>query len=131
MNENQASDEVTDAIAFIEVHRQEAVKESGMAHACAEALRKLHELLEQVKTEVQQAPGANGNSPNLEAVNQEIRKVKSLAGNAGHQNNGQRHQHGKPKQQQPQQPHQQPRGAPQGPGRNKGRRSMGRSSNGR
>jgi hypothetical protein len=130
MNEEQVSDEVTDAIAFIEVHRQEAVKESGLAHACAEALRKLHELLEQVKTEAQQIPGANGHSPNLEAVNQEIRKVKSLAGNAGHQN-GQRHQHGKPKNQQPQQPHQQPRGAPHGPGRNKGRRSMGRSSNGR
>jgi hypothetical protein len=46
MNDELASDEVTDAIAFIEVHRQEAVKESGMAHACAEALRKLHELLE-------------------------------------------------------------------------------------
>jgi hypothetical protein len=132
MNEEQVSDEVTDAIAFIEVHRQEAVKESGMAHACSEALRKLHELLEQVKTEAQQTPNANGHSPNLEAVNQEIRKVKSLAGNAGHQN-GPRHQHGKPKQHQPQQ-NQPPRtGAPHGQGqaRNKGRRSMGRSSNGR
>jgi hypothetical protein len=136
MNERHVSDEVTDAIAFIEVHRQDAVRESGMAHACSEALRKLHELLEQVRAEAQQRPDANGHSPNLEAVNQEIRKVKSLAGNAGH-NNGPRHQHGKPKQHQPQghpprsgAPHGQGQGQGQGPGRNKGRRSMGRSSNG-
>ena len=40
------SDEVIDAIAQIELQRQEMEKEAGLAAACNEALRKLHELLE-------------------------------------------------------------------------------------
>jgi hypothetical protein len=122
MNDELASDEVTDAIAHIEMHRQEAVKESGLAHACAEALRKLHDLLEQVRAETQQTSPQGGHSPDLEAVNVEIRKVKSLAGNAGHDNS---QRPARAKQQQPQQPS---RGGPHGPARNKGRRTMGRSS---
>jgi hypothetical protein len=108
MNEEIASDEVTDAIAHIEMHRQEAVKESGLAHACAEALRKLHELLEQVRTEVQQKQPQGGHSADLEAVNIEIRKVKSLAGNAGHDSP----RPARAKQQTPP-----PRGGPHGSGR--------------
>ena len=37
------SDETLDAIAYIEMHRQEAAREAGIAAACSEALRKLHE----------------------------------------------------------------------------------------
>jgi hypothetical protein len=123
MNDEIASDEVTDAIAHIEMHRQESVKESGLAHACAEALRKLNELLEQVRAETQQTLPQGARSPNLEAVTQEIRKVKSLAGNAGH--------HDTPRPARPKQPQQQQqpsRGGPHGQPRNKGRRSMGRSN---
>ena len=49
MHGEMASDEVTDSIALIEMHRQEAQKETGLAAACSEALRKLNELLEQEK----------------------------------------------------------------------------------
>ena len=43
----KVSDEVIDAIAFIEMHRQEAAKESGAGVACAQALPKLQALLEE------------------------------------------------------------------------------------
>lgn len=122
MNDEIASDEVTDAIAHIEMHRQEAVKESGLAHACAEALRKLHLLLDQVRVQVQESVAQGAHSPDLEAVTQEIRKVKSLAGNAGHSHDTPRPQRAKQQQQQP------ARGGPHGPPRNKGRRTMGRGS---
>ena len=48
-----ASDEVIDGIAAIEMHRQGTEKESGLAAACSEALRKLHAMLEQEKEEIQ------------------------------------------------------------------------------
>jgi hypothetical protein len=136
MNDQLASDEVTDSIAHIEMHRQEAVKDSGLAHACSEALRKLQELLEQVKTGAEHDIPPGSRPINVEAVTQEIRKVKGMAGNANHnhgQNHGHNHGHnagqengrqqrggGQPQQQQPRPPHGQPR--------NKGRRSMGRNS---
>jgi len=47
------SDEVMDAIAQIELHRQEMEKEAGAAAACNEALRKLHELLEREREALQ------------------------------------------------------------------------------
>ena len=48
MASGKVSDEVIDAIAFIEMHRQEEEKESGAGAACAQALPKLQELLEQL-----------------------------------------------------------------------------------
>jgi bacterioferritin-associated ferredoxin len=121
-----ASDEVTDAIAFIEVHRQEAAKETSLGQACAEALRKLHELLEQERATSQPADPKGGNSVNVEAILQEIKKVKGLAGNS-HHDQGPR----PPRNNSNARPAQQQRPAPHGQPRNKGRRSMGRSSNGR
>ena len=53
MNTEMASDEVTDSIAHIEMHRQEMAKETSLASACNEALRKLHELLKQEQEELQ------------------------------------------------------------------------------
>jgi len=47
------SDEVTDGIAAIELHRQGTEQESGLAVACSEALRKLQALLEQEKEALQ------------------------------------------------------------------------------
>ena len=119
MNDEMVSDEVTDAIAHIEMHRQEAVKDSGLAHACSEALRKLHELLEETRSQAQAALPQGAHSPDVEAVTAEIRKVKSLAGNAGHDN---------PRPQRAKQHAPPNRTGPHGPPRNKGRRTMGRNS---
>jgi hypothetical protein len=126
MNSEIASDEVTDAIAHIEMHRQEAVKETNLGQACAEALRKLHELLEQERAASPEPDPKGGNSINIEAILQEIKKVKGLAGNS-HNDNSPRPQRNN--QRQPQQ--QQPRPGPHGQPRNKGRRTMGRTNNGR
>ena len=121
MNSEIASDEVTDSIAHIEMHRQEAVKEVGLASACSEALRKLHLLLDQVRAEEQVADPKGGHSLNIEAVNQEIKKVKGLAGNAGHDTPR------PPRNARPGGPAP-ARNTPHGAPRNKGRRTMGRSS---
>ncbi len=75
-----ATDEVIDLIAGIEMHRQEMAKESDLAAACNEALRKLHELLEREREALQShAPGAR-HSANIATVTSEIAKVKKLAG---------------------------------------------------
>ena len=109
------SDETLDAIAYIELHRQEMAKEAGVAAACNEALRKLHELLERER----QAPHEPGSrhAANIEAVAAEIERVKGLA------SAGTRPKQGRPKQRGQQRPgggpqHQMPRG--------KQRRTMGR-----
>jgi len=74
------SDEVMDAIAEIALHRQEMQKEAGLAAACNEALRKLHELLEREKQALQlHGPGAR-HAAHIEALAAEIERVKRLAG---------------------------------------------------
>ena len=95
--------------------RQEAAREAGIAAACSEALRKLHELLERER----QAPHEPGSrhAANIEAVAAEIERVKGLAGAAA------RPKQGRPRQRGHQRPgggqqHQAPRG--------KQRRTMGR-----
>ena len=107
------SDETVDAIAHIELHRQEMAKETGIAAACSEALRKLHELLERER-EAPHGPGTR-HAANIEAVTGEIERVKRLAGAAAQPKQG------RPKPRQPLGPGQQhhmPRG--------KQRRTMGR-----
>jgi hypothetical protein len=111
-----ATDEVTDAIAQIEMHRQEMQKESGPMGASREALRRLHELLEHERQALQlHGPGAS-QPANIEAVIAEIEKVKTLGG-AGNQGAGRGHMSGL-RQSQPSTQH--------SPARNKGRRTMGR-----
>jgi hypothetical protein len=118
MDAEMASDEVTDAIALIELYRQEKQKEAGLAAACGEALRKLHELLDQEKTAQQQ--GADTMHPfNITAVTNEIQRVRLLA-NAKPGPNSRRSR----LQRQPQQ-WARPDG-PRNPVRNKGRRNNGR-----
>ncbi len=118
MNTEMASDEVTDSIAHIEMVRQEAAKESGLAAACSEALRKLHELLRSERESAQNAPNA-GNSLNIEAVTREIDRVKKLAGGGSQPGRARETRPGK--QQSP------PRKGARGPARAKGRRPMGRN----
>lgn len=83
MDAAMPSDEVTDAIAHIEMHRQETVKEAGLATACEQALRKLHELLE---LERQAQPGSphTGDPLNIAAVTKEIGRVQGLAAARNH-----------------------------------------------
>lgn len=110
------SDEVMDAIAEIALHRQEMQKEAGLAAACNEALRKLHELLEREREALQlHGPGAR-HAEHIEALAAEIERVKRLA-SAG----------AKAKQGRPQ-PHNQVRpGPPHNLPRNKRRRTSGRN----
>jgi bacterioferritin-associated ferredoxin len=112
------SDEVMDAIAQIELHRQEMEKEAGVAAACNEALRKLHELLEREREALQlDGPGAR-NAAHIEALAAEIERVKSRAGAGA----GAKAKHGGPPPRNPVRP-----GPPHNLPRNKRRRTTGRS----
>ncbi|MFH1604931.1 MAG: hypothetical protein ABIH03_13605 [Pseudomonadota bacterium] len=118
MSTRLASDEVTDGIAAIEVHRQGTEKELGLAAACSEALRKLQAFLEQEKANLAlnlQDPIAQAN---VDAVENELRRVQSLAGIKG-----QGARNARPREQAG------PRldGNAHNPPRNRGRRNMGRS----
>ena len=120
MYNSLASDEVTDAIAHIEMHRQEMVKEAGVATACQESLRKLHELLDLERRALLPDGPHVGHQANVDAVTNEINRVKSLAGNAN-RNNANPNRHSRPGQ-----PQMQRQDGVRNPGRNKGRRTMGR-----
>ena len=115
----RATDELTDAIAYIEMQRQKQQKEGGGAVACGESLRKLHELLEQEKT-ASDPPGADAEKlANIEAVLQEIQRIQRMAGS---KNQGVAGRNSRPGQQ-----HQAPgRGGARQPARNRGRRPAGR-----
>jgi hypothetical protein len=81
MMAGKVSDEVMDAIAFIEMHRQETEKESGTGAACAQALPKLQELLDQLNTGI--AEPADVHAANVMAVTNDIARVKRFA-SGGH-----------------------------------------------
>lgn len=113
-----ASDEVTDAIALIEMQRQEMEKESGRAAASSEALRKLHELLDREKAAPQPHDPGTGYLANTEAVMIEIKRVQQLAGGKGEgkiAKNPSPHRH-----------QMSAHSGTRNPARNKGRRTMGR-----
>ena len=120
MSTRMASDEVTDEIAAIEMHRQGTDKESGLAAACSEALRKLHALLEQEKEALQQHGPDSVHAINVEAVEHQIARVQGMAGIKG-QGAAPRSAR-PPRGQQPAARPDKPRNAP----RNRGRRAMGR-----
>ena len=117
----RASDEVTDEIASIEMHRQEIERESGRAASCTYALPRLQEILQQEQGESQQGEDTPRvvNAANIEAVTAAINKVKSLAGGSG-----QRTSHKRPGPP----PQGQRRHAPPGGERHRGRRNAGRRS---
>ena len=119
MHTAMASDDVTDAIVQIEMHRKEMQKENGAIGAGNEALRRLHELLEQERQALQlHGPGA-GHPANIEAVAAEIEKVKVLSG-AGNHDALSGHVQGQREKPMPQS------SAPNHALRSKGRRTMGR-----
>ena len=113
------SDEVMDAIAQIELHRQDMEKEAGVAAACNEALRRLHELLEREREALQlHGPGAR-HAAHIEALAAEIERVKSRAGA------GAKAKHGRPPPRNPVRP-----GPPHNLPRNKRRRTTGAAADG-
>ena len=118
MSTGMATDEVTDMIAHIEMHRQEMAKETSLAAACGEALRKLHELLEQERAALQLHGTGTAHPANVEAVTIEIKRVKQMTGVTDPRSIS-------PKTRSRQQPVSRSN-APRNPARNKGRRTMGR-----
>lgn len=119
MSIRMASDEVTDGIAAIEMHRQGTEQESGLAAACSEALRKLHTLLEEEKEALRVNGPDTVHTINVEAVENEIRRVQSMVGIKGQ---GPMPRNARPPRgaqaPRPEKPHKSPR--------NRGRRNIGR-----
>lgn len=120
MNTEMASDEVTDGIAHIEMHRQEMAKETSLAAACNEALRKLQDLLKHEQEELQKNGPDSQHAANITALNGAIERVKRLA---GVKNPGPPSKDRRPEGRRQQSP---THGANPSPARNKGRRTMGR-----
>lgn len=120
MGAGTATDEVTDAIAHIEMHRQEMEKEAGLGAACSEALRKLHELLDREREALQLHGPGTVHAANVEAVTAEIKRVKNLALITS--------QGSIPKSARPGQRRMSWQNAPRNPSRrHRGRRTMGRT----
>jgi hypothetical protein len=113
-----AADDVTEAIAHIEMHRQGSAQEAGLATACNEALRKLHELLGREQEAAQRHGPGTRHPVNVDAIVTEIARVKKLMGTPTHSSLSKAPQPGK----HPVSMH----SATQSPARNKGRRTMGR-----
>lgn len=114
------SERVMDAMAQIEAHRQGMARESNIAAACNEALRRLHELLDDERKRLQSAgPGAE-HAEDIHAVTAEIERVKRLTDAAGKGGMPGHARPQRPKGMRPDQPHNRPR--------TKGRRTMGRTS---
>jgi hypothetical protein len=83
MNAPHASDEVTDLIASIEMHRQEIERESGLDASRNYALPRLQDLLRTEQEAAQQPDAEVNRAANIEAVNAAIRKVQSLGRGGG------------------------------------------------
>lgn len=79
MGTGMATDEVTDIIASIEMHRQEIERETGLAASCNFALRKLQELLHREQEALQLHGPGTPYPANVEAVTIEIKRIRALA----------------------------------------------------
>ena len=119
MDAETATDDVTDSIAQIEMHRQIATREAGLAISCRKALRKLQELLDGEKVALERRELNVEHSANIDAVTIEIQRVRKLPRGPGAEASVSRRL--RPGQQQVPQPNAGPT-----PARNKGRRTMGR-----
>jgi len=120
MINRMVSDEVTDGIAAIEMHRQGTEKESGLAVSCSEALGKLQQLLAQENEALQLNASDAVLAANVEAVANEIKRIQSMAGIKGH---GAAPRGARPRGERPAPRPDKPHNAP----RNRGRRTMGRA----
>jgi ABC-type sugar transport system ATPase subunit len=113
-----ASDEVTDQIAFIEMHRQERQKEAGLSIACNEALQKLNQLLADEKAALHAQDAGHGQRADIEAIMRHIQRVISFMSGG---NNQRKPGHRRSQQQRAARP-----GDMRNPAPNKGRRAQGR-----
>ena len=124
MSTRMASDEVTDDIAAIEMHRQGTEQESGLVVACSEALRKLQTVHEREKEALQLHGPDSVHAINVEVVANEIRRVQSMTGGK-RQGAAPRNSNSRPRGQQPGRPEK-----PHNLARNRGRRTIGRGGRG-
>jgi hypothetical protein len=123
MNEEITTDNVLDAIALIEMQRQDLHRESDPEGWRNQALAKLQELLRQLEEALRQPNPSPEHHANAEAVRNAINRLKTRAGAASQQpprDGAQRRQPQKsrPQQQRPQQQH---RGGRRNSGRHSGR----------
>lgn len=78
----EGSDELIDAVARIEMERQERAREVGNAAACAGALRELRALHASKKDALRLGGPSEEHSTNLAALAAEIGRVEKLSGGA-------------------------------------------------
>jgi hypothetical protein len=78
----QGSDDIIDAVAHIEMERQERAREAGNAAACAAALRGLRTLHAAEKEALRTGGPSALHSANLAALAAEIGRVEKLSGGA-------------------------------------------------
>ena len=80
MEAPRGTEELIDAIASIEMERQERAREAGNATACAAALRTLRALYASEKEALQSGDPSAEHSANLAALAVEIGRVEKLGG---------------------------------------------------
>lgn len=119
MDTETAADEVIDMIAEIEVQRQTMEQEAGVESASSGALRRLHELLSREREALQLHGPNSAHAANVDAVTNEIERVKKLARATSH---GFISRNTRPEPRQVSL-----RSGTRIPPRNKGRRTMGRA----
>ena len=120
MSEEITGDSVMDAIATIELQRQELDKEPDPEAWRALALGKLQEIHRQLQEALRLHGPSAERLANAAAVTAEINRVKARAGATGQRPNL--------KGTQPRQPERSWRDAKRQPDRTRGRRTMGRNS---
>lgn len=81
MNPGNATDKIIDLIASVERRRRKIETDSGLAAACNESLRQLHELLDTEQEALQADGPETRHSAHIETVAVEIKRVKKLLGN--------------------------------------------------
>lgn len=124
VNEEISTDSVLDAIALIEMQRQDLHRESDPEGWRNQALAKLQELLRQLEEALRQPNPSSEHHANAEAVRNAINRLKSRPSAASQQpsrDGAQRRQAQKSRPQQQQRPQQQHRGGRRNSGRHSGR----------
>ena len=124
MSEEITTDNVLDAIALIEMQRQDLHRESDPEGWRNQALAKLQEILRQLEEALRQPNPSPEHHANAEAVRNAINRVKTRPGAVSQQPSRDGAQRRQPQKSRPQQqrPQQQQRG---------GRRNTGRHNGGR
>jgi hypothetical protein len=85
MNTEPATAEMIDALASIEMQRQEREKESGVPVSCSWALGKLYEVLPRKRKSPEMKAESAALQANIEAATQAIERLRKLAQITGQQ----------------------------------------------